>query len=327
MIAAIPYLLGFVPDRSVVAMGLQEPTHRVTVTARIDLPPTNAQATELADALVVGLLRSGAGSACLVFYWDDSDEFDDEDRDDVTASIVGVFADAGLPVRCCLQAPAPGETVSLLHAGPIPDLALASVVNGRQVLASRREVERRVGAVRDPNTQWIELALRGLGELDLPVADLEVASGSILRSAKEATAAGVTRPVLSPDEVATVCLALRCIGIRDRLLGRLCRDSDAAYDDILAQICQTAPGDQVAPAAAVLAVAAYLRGNGVLARCAVDRALSVEPTYSLAGLLEIALDNALPPEGLRQAFGGAGIVHTLEPETSEVLDPTHVNDG
>lgn len=48
-----------------------------------------------------------------------------------------------------------------------------------------------------------------------------------------------------------------------------------------------------------MACGAYLRGNGPLASVALDAALTADQTYSLAGLVRIALDAGIRPEQFR----------------------------
>jgi hypothetical protein len=58
-------------------------------------------------------------------------------------------------------------------------------------------------------------------------------------------------------------------------------------------------GDGATQASALLALTAYLRGDGALAGVALDAALNACPHHSLSGLLRAALDGGLPPELLR----------------------------
>jgi hypothetical protein len=51
----------------------------------------------------------------------------------------------------------------------------------------------------------------------------------------------------------------------------------------------------VAPAASLLAFAAWQCGNGALANIALERALADDPQYSMARLLRGVLDAAVPP--------------------------------
>jgi hypothetical protein len=52
----------------------------------------------------------------------------------------------------------------------------------------------------------------------------------------------------------------------------------------------------VAPAAALLAFAAWQCGDGALANIALDRALADDPWYSMAQLLRQVIDAGVPPE-------------------------------
>ena len=56
----------------------------------------------------------------------------------------------------------------------------------------------------------------------------------------------------------------------------------------------------------VLGWVAYACGQGALAAVAVDRALRVEPGYSMALLLEHAMDQMIPPEVVRAVAARAG---------------------
>ena len=59
------------------------------------------------------------------------------------------------------------------------------------------------------------------------------------------------------------------------------------------------PEELVAPAAGLLAFAAWLAGDGALAWCAVDRSLRSDPDHTLAQLVAQALEGAVPPSAWR----------------------------
>src|SRR3712207_1618759 len=69
ILAALPHLVGFVPQRSVVAVALHG-GGRVGVTMRVDLPSHNHNAA-LAAQLAARLAHDGATSALLVVYSDE----------------------------------------------------------------------------------------------------------------------------------------------------------------------------------------------------------------------------------------------------------------
>jgi hypothetical protein len=72
----------------------------------------------------------------------------------------------------------------------------------------------------------------------------------------------------------------------------------ALWTDLL----RRAPDDLVAPAAAVLAMAAWVAGHGALAWCAVDRAVAAAPGNSLARLVADLLVAAVPPATWEEAM-------------------------
>ena len=59
------------------------------------------------------------------------------------------------------------------------------------------------------------------------------------------------------------------------------------------------PRGDAAPAT-LLAVWAWLRGDGAMANVALERALDSDPAYTFAGLLRAALDHCLPPAAVRR---------------------------
>jgi hypothetical protein len=67
-------------------------------------------------------------------------------------------------------------------------------------------------------------------------------------------------------------------------------------------LVRRAPDDLVAPAAAVLAMAAWVAGHGALAWCAVDRAEAAAPGNSLARLVADLLVAAVPPATWEEAM-------------------------
>jgi hypothetical protein len=86
---------------------------------------------------------------------------------------------------------------------------------------------------------------------------------------------------------------------RDLLLRTLTVDPEpqvlAAARAILAEAVRCGSGAEVAPVASVLAVCAWVDGDGAAARVALDRALAADPAYSLAALVSAALDTGTPP--------------------------------
>jgi hypothetical protein len=54
------------------------------------------------------------------------------------------------------------------------------------------------------------------------------------------------------------------------------------------------------PICTLVALVAWVRGDGALGNVALDRALSGDPSYSMAKLLRAGLDGQLPPSAVKQ---------------------------
>jgi hypothetical protein len=127
-------------------------------------------------------------------------------------------------------------------------------------------------------------------------------------------AAGRCRPAgpnvrdrLGDREVARIVWGLRDRAVRDRAL-ELALGPDAASVEVLWTECtRRAPAPLDAAPATLLAVSAWLRGDGAMANVALARALAGDPGYTFAGLLAEALAGCVPPRELRALIeGGVG---------------------
>jgi hypothetical protein len=100
--------------------------------------------------------------------------------------------------------------------------------------------------------------------------------------------------VLSDDEMAWLTVLMSAhIPVRD-LAWEQTGDEEwhvALWTDVL----QRVEPDLAAGPASLLAFAAWRCGNGALAGVAVERALAIEPAYSMARLMEEVLDQCLAP--------------------------------
>jgi hypothetical protein len=119
--------------------------------------------------------------------------------------------------------------------------------------------------------------------------------------------AGTARAArLSDRQVARLAWGLRDADLRDRALTLALGESAPGAEVVWTELTRRAPTPLDAAPATLLAVSAWLRGDGALANVALDRALGSEPGYTLAGLLRTALDACLPPAVVRQVIREAG---------------------
>ena len=70
--------------------------------------------------------------------------------------------------------------------------------------------------------------------------------------------------------------------VRDVVWCAITREEAAAHVRVWRDVVRRSPEELVAPAAGLLAFAAWLAGDGALAWCAIDRSLRSDPDHTLA---------------------------------------------
>ena len=334
--ASLPALLGFRPRESVVLISLTGASGgRVGLTVRGDLPPMEGAAAAVAEltrsvrtdrpravllavvsevpdvAAVDGAGRGGDGGACGLPHRG------------LVREVVGALARDGVPVRdallvragrwwsfdcprpCC----APGAGTALPRG--VTALEAAAVATGMVVEADRSDLVRRITGPGGPARSAMaatceEMAVECSARvLETGVDAVAEESVSAVTAAAARCRPGAPRRALTDREVARVLWGLRDRDVRDRALG-LAMGADAPAAEVLWTECtRRAPAPLDAAPATLLAVSAWLRGDGGLANVALARALAAEPAYGLARLLAEALARCVPPSRLRAIIGAA----------------------
>ena len=325
LLAALPAMLGFAPERSIVVACLRgSPATSVGPVMRFDfvLPESGTGvsgelsavlrhfvaicAREGADAVVV-LVIDDSGAPTLV-YTDAVDEFADR-LDAVGISVKGAYFAARL---------AAGEPWWSLFGdarrGRVPDphsssLAVAHVLEGRQIRSSRTDLE----ALLDRAEPAERAEVSALVGASVPVA---------LRTCGVAPIADSLERVLwliddiadghvpTPWEIAETGRALDDPLVRDSLLALAAGPLAPAAEALWLTAARVLPDSHRAAAATLVGFGAYLAGEGALARIALTSALESDPEYRLAVLLDASLSSGLRPETLgglvESAYGVAG---------------------
>ena len=303
ILTAIPYLVGFRPTDSVVALSFHRGRGRLGLTMRADLAAEHDPA--FVPGLVERLVLDGADSAVIAVYAE-------ELRRELVDRIVAEVCDRGIDLRdaihvgadrwwsyvctderCC---PAVGTPLAAEPAADETEIAAAMTYAGLAVLPDRDALAAQVRPVPPPARATMKTALER----------------AAARSAAAARAPSLTlledlldrwrgrRPTITDDEAATVIVALADIPVRDEVcVWAATRRGGPALVDLLLELTRRALPPHDAPVATVLAAAAYLDGNGALASVALDRAMDTDPTYGLALLLAAALEGQVHPSSLR----------------------------
>ena len=318
--ALVPHLVGFHPADSLVLLGLAPERRAVRVTVRIDLPDPDADVVEAVDAWASSLLalpQSGAIDVVLAVFPRDADspwrgpEPDDLPHRALVDELAEELREAGIrsldavcvvgdrirsywcdDLGCC---PPEGRS-----ADPAESLRVRAtlVAHGSAPLSSRDALVHTLDAreADDPLRTAVDRARDGVV--------IRMPSGTEGRVAHVVD--GLRGIAADPRNEATlvrlvVLVSWLCARVRPRdlLLRTLTVDPEpavlAAARSVLGEAVRCASGAAVAPVASVLAVCAWVDGDGAAARVALERALDADPAYSLAGLVAAALDTGTPP--------------------------------
>jgi hypothetical protein len=326
--AALPHLLGFRPTESVVLVAMGGPSGgRLGLTVRVDLPPPE-HAADAARAVARGIATDRpAGVVAFVVSESPDVPVADPVEDDaatelphrsVLHEVVLALAALDIPVRdsmlvrggrwwsyecphpCC----APGAGTPLPSG--VSELEVASVATGQVVERDRAGLVARIepltGAAADAMAEaCARVGVRYARDSLSDDRRAERTSWAAIRRAVRRCrpGAGSAAVRLSSREVASVLWALTDLRVRDRALG-LALGAEAAAAEVLWTECtRRAPEPLGAAPATLLAVSAWLRGDGAMANIALDRALTSEPDYRLAGLLAQGLAACMRPAELR----------------------------
>ena len=297
LLAVVPVTLGFEPEDSIVMLtfGGRTPPH-----ARIDLPPRGDP--EALDVVITSLLdpcrRHRVERVVFVLYGSHAGHCRQ-----IARALRRRFEREGIVVLECLRADgdrwfsADGRRRGVPARGVPYDVdahpfRAEAVMAGHVTLASRADLVASV-AVDTVGCAAVTAALDSADELTAEEL------GHLCRRHAEAA-------TLPTDlEAARMLLTVQIGQLRDAAWVPLTRDNAAAHVRLWCDLVRRAPTPLVPAAAAVLAFASWLEGDGALAWCALDRCFEVEPEQSLGRLVAHMLEAALPPtewEGMRESL-------------------------
>lgn len=287
LVAFVPVALGFVPSESVtmLALGGPRPFH-----ARVDLPDDVEDVDLLVETLLAPALKHKVERVAFVLHADDTSV-----ANELGWSLAAAFAGEGIGVLEVLRvhggrwyATLPGSPPE--HYAGVPfdpaahPFAAQSVVEGRVTLPSREALRDSLAPDVAGTAEVVE-ALATPGRRDAEPGEVQRVVRRRVAAAGRCDAA----------EVALLACALGEPGLRDEAWSLMERGEAAAHVELWSDVLRRTPADLAAGPAAVLAVAAWLAGNGALAWCAVDRCRELEPDHSLARLVAEVLQTATPP--------------------------------
>lgn len=294
VLAAVPVLLGFQPEKSIVMLTFGG-DHQVH--GRIDLPPPGEVEICL-DSLLLPAVRHQVRGVLLVLY-DSGPRFGAK----LACRLAERLAECDIDLIGCLRVQG-GRWFDPLGFQGVPDdgvpfdvgqhpFRAQAVFDGQLVHRSRSDLVASIAAVPTAVAET-EAALGQASAMKL----YEV--GRLIDDA-------VAGAVLTADQVASLLLALGDPQRRDAAWGGMTRAEAKAHVRLWTDVVRRSPEDHVAHPAAVLAFAAWLGGDGALAWCALDRCFASERHHGLGVLVAQMLEGAVPPAAWEEALTGSGL--------------------
>lgn len=293
LLAAVPCVLGFRPEDSVVLLTFGPPGS--SFHARVDLPRTDEDVAEVSTLLREAARRNAVTRLALVGY------SESPDAGDVLVRLAADFVADGCEVIDVLRAGAdrwfpvlPGRPAR--HSGvpydpAVHPFAAQSVLAGRVTHDSREELAATLTA-----------DAAGTERVASCVAELRRRPSAQVQRAAEAAwvRATVSRHVrrrepFSDRDAARLLLAIGDVGVRDVAWSTMTGENAHDQADLWRDVVRRSPIAVLAPAATLLAFAAWLAGQGALAWCALDRCAEADAGYNMARLVAQMLTGAMPP--------------------------------
>jgi hypothetical protein len=325
IVEAVPYLVGFQPEDSLVVVSMRGARSRLGLTARVDLPPP-----EGADACArefVGYFKRNRATRAIIVFYPPSGGLSHPAVRPIADAMTARFARARIEVAdvlcvgdgrwwsllCTDDACCPSEGTPMAGGGT-STIAVTMAVQGRLALESRTELVRTIdpaaGVARAAMAYALPRARARLFDRIAAGSRAEVAAESVElfraavrgRLATEAGAGGTG--ALAADDAARLIVGLDDGCARDEILAWHDDESGDAARGLAIELVRRAVPPFEVPPLTLLAWICYLQGEGALAGIALDRALAAEPDYALAQILDRALRSALNPETFRPAMRG-----------------------
>ncbi|HEY0542375.1 MAG TPA: DUF4192 domain-containing protein [Actinoallomurus sp.] len=299
VVCAIPYLIGFHPADSVVVLACDGT--RGAYAVRLDLSASEALLEHIAGliagqgpeaVILAGYGPAGRVTPMISHVRDRLHHHGVRVREALRVSGDRFWSYLCTDTACC---PPEGTRVDVA-ASPV---AAAAIASGMVALPDRGELERLVawsgGAPMRQATLRAEHRLAAWVSSDASeVPGRMVREGvPLVRQLLEEACAGSAPP--GDEEVAWLAILLTNLRVRDEAWVRLREPDLERYMDLWRHVLTRVSEPYAAAPACLLSFAAWRAGEGALANVALDRALTADPSYSMARLLQELFISGLPP--------------------------------
>lgn len=304
LIAALPAVLGFVPEHSLVVVTVD--AAELGAVLRVDLSPELAEHTaHLAEVVgssapeqAIAVVIDEFGADCAACGTDHGELAEALSRSlagqgvELSAVLVVDRVAAGGRWYCADGCGAHGD-VDDPEASP---LAAAAVLDGRRLYRRRADLQQ-VIAVTDTD-RCARLAAAAAAHTPARPTARTARAAVHTAMATAARLADGTEP--GDAELMAVACALADPRVRDTLYALAVGDCAAAAESLWALMARTLPPRWRPDVLTLVAFSAYARGDGPLAGIALEEALRIAPEHRMAAMLDSALQSGMRPEQIRE---------------------------
>lgn len=286
LLAAVPHMLGFQPDESVVLV----PFGHGLPSLRVDLPTTPQQRADVWEAIHEGLHRhvQGAVRVALICYTADSESAEHASRHlSSRLETIGVTTHLRLHADADRWGDLDTGRTGLQATAATDRLAAEMVLAGAaRPISSRQALAASLVGDRQPVARILESA-RAAASATSVTAERSWAQARLQQFHDDGNR-------LSTTDSARMLVAIEDIGTRDALWTDMTRQNAPSHVALWSDLTRRAPDSVRTTPSSLLAFSSWLRGDGARAWCALDQ-IPPGPPYSMAALVASVLEHGLHP--------------------------------
>ena len=303
LINTLPALFGFTPEDSIVAISTYGPRRRLGFRMRLDMPAAEDFGLT-AGQIVSHLARQRAEGAIIIAVTDQTDLAAQlvpqvERRLGTIQPVVGAWADGERYWSTSEDTDPAGHPyeTSTHHVAVVQAIA-----GGQEILPSRAALAAKLDPVSGPRRRWLNLGAEIVAKEVAAVLNTrpdpaveEVASTDLA----PALEAALARRPLTDEQSLRLAVWATILPVRDALWSLITPQSARDMVGLWSHVARCAPPPMSPPSLTLAGFASWLSGDGALALIAAERALAIDPHYTLAGLLLQMLEQGVPPSSWR----------------------------
>ena len=312
LIAALPAVLGFVPEQSLVLVTLDR--GELGCVMRADLaavlgPDLEGELAHLAEVATRGapdaaiaVIVDELGAGCRMC--NDNHRFladaltDALDGQGIELRDIHVVERIAAGARWhCADGCGRGGTVEDPSSSPV---AAAAVLDGRRLYRRRSELQDVIAISDADHTAALEVAIIEAMASRAGRPHDDAATREDVEAAMVAASAAARGERPSDADAARLACALLDPHVRDVLYALAVGSKAAQAESLWSTLARSLPSPWRADALVLLAFSAYARGDGPLAGISLDAAIGCDPTHEMARMLDEALQRGMRPEQIRE---------------------------